>query len=123
MLRVTDIRLERLMYLRDVVLPYVEEMAQQGRVDFDTFVSTCGTYQCLAGWAACDPAFIRQGFRLRGGRYVRPVFDGRSDLDAVAAFFGLDDGEVKCLFGPNYHGDLAKRRTFLNCIIDARTGS
>ena len=122
MLRVTDVHLERLMYLRDVVLPHVEAMAQQGRVDFDTFASECGTYQCLAGWAALDPAFIRQGFQLRGGRYIRPVFEGYSDLEAVAEFFGLDSGEVKCLFGPNYHGDLAKRKLFLNCIIDARTG-
>ena len=89
MLRTTDIYLERLMYLRDVVFPHVEEMERQGRVDFDAFASRCGTYQCLAGWTASQPHFMRQGFRLRNGRYTRPVFEGRDDLAAIRVFFRL----------------------------------
>ena len=122
LVRESDIHLERLLHLRDVVVPHVLAMAQRGRLNFDEFASDCGTYHCLAGWAACDPVFVQQGFQLWRGRYTRPVFEGRGDLDAVALFFGLDEGEVKCLFGPSYHGDLAKRQLFLDCIISARTG-
>ena len=121
MLRTSDIHLERLMYLRDVVFPHVEEMHRRGRVDFDEFASQCGTYQCLAGWSASDPHFMRQGFRLRNGRYTRPVFAGRDDLAAVRFFFDLEKKDVRRLFGPNYHGTLARRKTVLERIIAERT--
>ena len=117
MLRTTDIYLERLMYLRDVVFLHVEEMQKQGRVNFDAFASKCGTYQCLAGWAACEPHFVRQGFRLRNGRYTRPVFAGCDDLMAVRVFFGLGKKDVRRLFGPDYCGTLALRKTILESII------
>ena len=95
-------------------------MQRQGRVDFDEFASKCGTYQCLAGWSACDPHFIRQGFCLRNGRYTRPVFEGRDDLSAVRVFFCLDKKDVKRLFGPNYRGTLVERQAILETLISQR---
>ena len=120
MLRTTDIYLERLMYLRDVVFPHVEEMQRQGRVNLDEFASKCGTYQCLAGWSASDPHFVRQGFRLRNGHYTRPVFDGLDDLAAVRAFLGLEKSDVRRLFGPSYRGTLGDRKAILDTLITRR---
>ena len=120
MLRTVDVCLERLMYLRDVVFPHVEELDRQGQVDFDEFASKCGAYQCLAGWSASDPHFIRQGLRLRNGRYTRPIFEGSDDLMAVRAFLGLDKKQVKRVFGPNYYGTLETRKSALDDIIEER---
>ena len=95
-------------------------MASLGRVNFDEFQSSCGTYLCLAGWAASDQHFMRQGLRLRGGRYVRPYYSDDDDLTAIRCFFGLDRTAVRRLFGPAYMGDLATRRHALDEVIESR---
>lgn len=48
MLKATDPQLENLMFLRDVVIPWMRENPE--RVNFDLYNSSCGTYGCLLGW-------------------------------------------------------------------------
>lgn len=56
---------------------------------------------CAVGLAATDPWFQAQGLRLENVAQIarcHPVYLGRSDWDAVAAFFGLSVEQCRSLF-------------------------
>lgn len=42
--------IQRLMFMRDVVIPYVKDRAREGKVDLNNMQHPCGTPACLAGW-------------------------------------------------------------------------
>lgn len=53
MLQVTKPEIQKLMFLRDVVIPFVKEREKEGKVDFGIF--ECGTTKCLLGWSWSFP--------------------------------------------------------------------
>lgn len=51
MLKPISTEVEKLMFLRDVVIPYVKEREKEGKVDLNRIWHPCGSPSCLAGWA------------------------------------------------------------------------
>ena len=83
-------------------------------LDMSTFWSNCGTFGCLAGWAAQDPWFQHQGLQVlsatpAGNRAGVVVWWRRRngvpyairDFDALQEFFGLDEFQTNYLFADN----------------------
>ena len=66
---------------------------------------------CAVGLAAMtDPVTQAQGLSLANEdslKECRPVYDGKSDWEAVCAFYGITHPEATLLFTPaGYHGEL-----------------
>jgi hypothetical protein len=61
----------------------------------------CGTAACAAGLAMLDPWFQAQGLWGGGGNWVRPHFEGRTEYDALTAFFGIRLHEAMHIFCGN----------------------
>lgn len=116
-------RLERLAALLDTVPPE----------KFDLGSWACGTTACAIGWAALDPTFRNEGFRLEVEYFVPlfgtrrradatklshtnvswrrlqpdsyPVFGGYEDYEAVMLFFGLSKDQAHRLFDRAAYGN------------------
>jgi hypothetical protein len=121
MLQVTDIHLERLMFLRDVVMPKVWEMDKKGRVDLDCYMrfAVNGRHCCVLGWAAQDPYFQKQGLRLER----QSVFDDWHVTCRVWEFFGISRRDTERLFGPRSRGDLFARAQLLDTLIEQKAAA
>ena len=119
MLRVTDIHLERLMYLRDVVFPKVWEMDRKGRVDLDCYMrfTPKGRVCCLLGWAAQEPYFQKQGLRLER----KSIFDPWHVTCMVWDFYGISRADTERMFGRRRCGSLRARARLLDELIEAKT--
>jgi hypothetical protein len=119
MLRTTNVQLERLLFLRDVVLPKVLELDKQGRVDLDFYMyfSPHGRVCCLLGWAAQEPYYQRQGLRLERDS----VFDHWHLSCRPSQFFGITALESEMLFGRARCGDLRRRGRLLDRLIEEKT--
>jgi len=85
-------------------------------LNMGTFWSNCGTFGCLAGWAAQDPWFQAQGLEVMsatpaGNRVGVVVWWRRKggvpyalrDFEALEEFFGLDTFQANYLFADNPH--------------------
>lgn len=83
-------------------------------LDMGQFWSNCGTFGCLAGWAAQDPWFQDRGLQVMsatpGGNRVGVVVWWRRknsvpyalrDFEALQEFFGLDEYQTNYLFADN----------------------
>lgn len=117
MLKTTDPILTRLIALREECFPLAFEAEKAGHLDFDIFVSRCGTYRCLQGfWLLTDTAKA-DGWthETGGGRWKH-----WRDSDATMHYFGLTDGAWCALFGMAYNGDLHTRLAYLDRLITAR---
>lgn len=112
MLQIVNEQLHRLMYLRDVVIPWMEQHPE--RVDLDDISSSCGTYRCLLGWAATH-ADIFPG--------VETLFlcnEPFEALDRVIELTGLTRSDCDELFGDSWMGTLADRKAYLEQLIEER---
>jgi hypothetical protein len=94
-------------------------MLEDVPLDMSTFWHPCGTFGCLAGWAAQDPRFAAMGLSLEPGTYGGRTSTGNrqgclllhrkrngepymlTNFDALASLFDLDDYQVAYLFGDN----------------------
>ena len=110
MLRPTDPQLENLMYLRDVVFPWME--AHPENVNFNGWAceDSCGTEACLVGWYGIMRYQLKPGGALN--HWACDVVDGEE--------FGLGATWDE-LFGINPNQSLAERKARLNEIIEERT--
>ena len=78
---------------------------------FDMSTWWCGTKGCAMGHAAQMPAFRRLGLLVTSytdfyeGVIVGVTFEGETDFNAAAAFFGLKWGEAVALFGVDFGDD------------------
>ena len=69
--------------------------------------SGCGTTACAVGHASMDPWFRESGLTIEKRPmgdstiifFSYPQFNGERYMPAVEAFFDIDDGTAKCLFG------------------------
>jgi hypothetical protein len=105
--------IERLEHLRDVVAPFAVEKADAFDMQYYTSTSKipdvdCKTTLCLAGWAALDPTFIKEGLRWErdGDDFYDIVFlENKSTwptCEHLKAFFGYtSDYEHELLFLPH----------------------
>ena len=79
----------------------------------------CGTSACAVGWGCASPALAEEGLRFatRWGSVESPSYDGRSDWDAVEAFFDLTFDEADFLFfdydDPSKSAVVARIREFI----------
>lgn len=123
--------IERLTYLADLL----DALPKERGFNIHTFGSVpsgepnCGTTACACGYAALDPHFMKQGFRLRlegrGGDLSPPIqgimgfnklkaseerdilitYKGETGKDAADLFFGLERGQFDELFMVEGYGD------------------
>lgn len=91
-------QLENLYFLRDRVIPWMEEHPE--RVDFDEVESDCGTYRCAWGW-------YKHMRGLRGSFLYR--------YESEFGFCAFEDAMP--IFGSRERGTLADRKERLNEII------
>lgn len=85
-------------------------MRRAGKVDMQWFqdgitcfteedMHTCGTAACFAGWVAVSPEFKADGGVVLGGG--TPLFGGKTESDAIAAWLGISDKLASNLVYPN----------------------
>lgn len=92
--------------LRDVVNDCI---VKDVPLDQSTWWHPCGTFGCVAGWAAHYEPFISMGLRVVGGSYGNLgyyragniLYAGKSDIDALMLLFDLDYYQACYLFGNN----------------------
>ena len=87
---------ERLLRLARDILPNVPEE------NFDLGMWKCGTSACAVGWAACDPQFNKEGFRLQefSNHRFQPYYEISEcrSWEAVERFFELRNKDAEYLF-------------------------
>lgn len=89
--------LARLVMLRDVAVPFAEEMRAQGRLNFGVFgrERACGSEACLLGWMGTLPDFTADGWQ--------------TDVCHAAVEWTVPEDEVayvrKNLLGPPFYRD------------------
>lgn len=92
---------ERLIELRDNVLPYLR-LRQYNQNTYCETKPHCGTVGCVGGWAAVHGPFVEQGLMLSKLTHV-PSFHKSGykyyGVQALALFFGLDNEEAHYIFG------------------------
>ncbi len=110
MLQTTDKQLENLMFLRDVVIPWMRENPE--RVDFNGFNSACGTYGCLLGWYSVF-------------RYHKVWEDVRRDRDELwdEEEFGITLPLQGDIFGTSRDGTLEERAERVDALIAEKAGA
>src|SRR3954470_2535007 len=63
---------------------------------------SCGTTACAMGWACTIPSFRKEGLKLASGTARRlgigPIFLGRNNFNAAAAFFEISVPDATFLF-------------------------
>lgn len=97
-----DLHIVRLRMLRDVAVPFVQEVNQQGGLDFNVYMDDWKLKGCMLGWMAAMPAFQAEGWSiLRGGFPVWRKPDGHCEIGfrAAAEYFGLTERESFDIFG------------------------
>jgi hypothetical protein len=108
MLKPISPEVERLMFLRDVVIPFVKEREKEGKVDLNDVTHPCGSPSCLLGWTATFPEF---GIKSLLNPYPE-----------AASVFGYaeDSHEEKVLFGSKSFGTLDDRANAIDRIIERK---
>ena len=94
---------EHLEKLADVVRYHIKHDTP---LDMSTWWHPCGTFGCLAGWAAQDAYFKRLGLKVTQGVYGANrtgmiSFEGFPGILAVERLFDLDEHQAAYLFGNN----------------------
>ena len=100
---------ERLLRLARDILPNVPEE------NFDLGTWKCGTSACAVGWAAADPQFNEEGFKLDkqskgplASFIFMPWYEGLGGWSAVEKFFGIDFDQAQNLFSDEAYGSATK---------------
>lgn len=110
MLMPIDTTIEKLMFFRDVVFPFVREKEKAGEVDFNTF--ECGTTKCLLGW--CGVAFYDQ----------LGISPDQEPNDVMRTLTGKGNGGYDVwwheIFGLAANGDLDNRAAAIDRIIERK---
>lgn len=99
-----DVHIVRLRMLRDVAVPFVQEVDRQGGLDFNVYMDDWKLKGCMLGWMAAMPTFQADGWSvLRGGFPVWRGPEGHCEIGFRAAgqYFGLSDRECFDIFGVN----------------------
>lgn len=109
MLRPISTEVEKLMFLRDVIIPFVKEREDDGQVNFSIF--DCGTHKCLLGWAFNRFYIELEVPKLGLGHY----FEAKK---LIAERLGLTDNDLLQLFSPV--GALQERSKYLDNIINRK---
>jgi hypothetical protein len=91
-----------------------QRQAEDASLDMSVFWHPCGSFGCLAGWAARDPFFAALGLKVLQGAYGGNtqgvlLWERRKDgvpyhlssFKALEALFGLDEFQACYLFGNN----------------------
>ena len=113
----SDIYLTRLKALRDFGFPLAEQKETEGHLDFDIYMSECGTYGCLLGWWATTEYARREGWvPLKG---APPVWGDTAH--AAEDYFDLSYEERCSLFADSEVGTLSDRKAYLETIIQRRS--
>ena len=97
-----------MLFLRDVVIPFVREREKEGKVDFSAF--ECGTAKCLLGWCWEFPEL--------------GLTKGSSPDHEMLALTGKVTGEYGVwwsdLFGNSAYGTLDDRAKVVDRLIEAK---
>lgn len=101
-------------HLRQLKRVVYEQIAADSPLDMSTFWHPCGTFGCLAGWAAHDDYFRSKGLQVMPGKYGGNYFGvlvlwlkkegaphAMQDFKALEHFFELDAYQACYLFGNN----------------------
>lgn len=113
----SDIYLTRLIALRDIGFPLAEQKETEGHLDFNIFKSSCGTHGCLLGWWATTKYARKDGWRINN-RF--PYWNGIW-TDPAEGYFGITNNDWTNLFGSDPKNTLAKRKAFLDALIQRRS--
>ena len=115
----SDIYLTRLKALRDIGFPLAKQMEHEGRLDFEWFMSECGTYGCLLGWWATTEYARNDGWRFEN---TTPCWgeDGPYDADDADNYFDISLEDRISLFGGSEEGTLEYRKIYLEHLIAKR---
>jgi len=97
MLMVSHPGITEILFLRDVIIPFVKEREKQGFVDLDYVNHACGSPSCLNGWA----------FAKFNKQYGSMLLNGQ-----------LAPGDWASLFGPKFNGTLDDRALACDKIIE-----
>ena len=112
-----DIYLTRLKALRDIGFPLAEQKEAEGHLDFDTFMSECGTYGCLLGWWATTEYAQRDGWKFASDG--QPQFNS-SSISCDDQYFDTSIEDRISLFGGSEEGTLEYRKIYLEHLIAKR---
>ena len=101
---------ERLLRLARDILPNVPEEK------FNLKTWKCGSAACAVGWAASDPQFKKEGFKLYSGLFgpddnrqvFTPSYGDLGGWSAVEKFFGIDFDHAQYLFSDEAYGSATK---------------
>lgn len=108
-----DIHIARLRMLRDVAVPFIQEVDRQGGLDFNVYMDDWKLKGCMLGWMAVMPSFQADGWAmLRGGFPSWSEPDGHWEIGFRAAqrYFGLSKREAFDIFGvDNSHSTVHSR--------------
>lgn len=126
-----DAHVARLRMLRDIAVPFAQEMANAGRLDFNVFRDRSGTRRCLLGWMATLTAFQADGWSVGLGGLPRWCDgDGRSwtDYHAAIQYFGIDWSQTVGMFGVDRAGSkvgsrwptLPERAELIDAVLDEK---
>ena len=115
----SDIYLTRLKALREFGIPLAEQKEAEGHLDFGCFMSECDTYGCLLGWWATTEYARNDGWCIKA---TTPYWNGTWAY-ATENYFNLNryTHEWIRLFGPDPGNTLAKRKAFLDTLIQRRS--
>jgi len=117
MLRATNPYIPKIMFLRDVVIPFVKEREKEGKVNLQKVIHSCGSPSCLLGWSE---TFTEMGLSLvhndNWSAFGRMIFVG--DPDQVLSTLGISKQEAKNLFGGIDYGSLDDRAKACDRIIE-----
>ncbi len=97
-----DMHIVRLRMLRDVAVPFVQEVDRQGGLDFNVYMDDWKLKGCMLGWMAAMPTFQADGWSiLRGGFPIWRGPEGHCEIGFRAAgqYFGLSERECFDIFG------------------------
>jgi hypothetical protein len=133
MLMQTNSRLDNLRWLVETIFPWVQDKP----LDFESWVSDCGTFRCLAGWMCVHPDAEERGFSLVEVKaitdgYLIPIYketlpDG--DVVETIAFeglcraFGLNFEQATYVFGDEpLDLQLEDRLAFARACLEEQLG-
>ena len=102
-------------HLTELLRVAKQRRADDVPLDMSVFWHACGTFGCLAGWAAHDPYFRQLGLQVVKGRYhtsdrtgtlwlmhyENRQFKPKMDFKALEYLFELDAYQSCYLFGNN----------------------
>jgi len=115
MLKPLDTTIEKLMFLRDVVIPFVREKEKEGKADLDFVTYPCGSPSCLLGWATTFP---HMGLTYENCGIGPWDLGGGYEPEMVGERLGISEDDAASLFGSvGRYGSLDDRAAAIDSII------